>query len=234
MASAAQGDDRAAARRGLRDQVYDQVLDLILGGTLRSGERLGIDDLAGRLQVSPTPVREALAHLERTGLVTRTGFKGYRVAEPLTPEQVSELLDVRELLEVQAARWFARGLPTDLTELRAAHRRHIAAAAEVSERIQRHTADMRVFRAYFDADAAFHAVIHQGTGNRYLQQVVDDLGGHLHRMRETILHHNYDMSQAVAEHAAILSAAESGDPEAVVEAMQRHMSGIRRRSAVEE
>jgi DNA-binding GntR family transcriptional regulator len=75
-------------------------------------------------------------------------------------------------------------------------------------------------------------VIHRGSGNRFLQQVVEDLGGHLHRMRETILHHSYDMSQAVAEHAAILAAAQAGDRTAVVEAMQRHMAGIRRRSAV--
>ncbi|QDP98704.1 GntR family transcriptional regulator [Microlunatus elymi] len=219
------------ARRGLRDQVYDAVLDLIVRGSIGPGERLRIDGLAGSLKVSQTPVREALAHLERTGLVTREGFKGYRVAEPLTPAQAAELMDVREMLEVQAAQWYAAHLPDGVDDLRAAHARHVRTAAAVAERIQHQTVDMPAFREYFAADAAFHRVIYTGTRNHFLLQMAEDLGGHLHRMRETILHRSYDMGQAVAEHAAILAAAEDGDAGALVEAMRRHMAAIRDRSA---
>ena len=95
------GQDRID-RRGLRDQVYDRLLDMLLSNTMKPGERLGIETLAARLNVSPTPVREAMVQMERTGLVTRQGFKGYRVAAPLTEVQVIELMDAREMLEVQA------------------------------------------------------------------------------------------------------------------------------------
>lgn len=221
---------REVARRGLRDQVYDALLDLIVRGSVAPGERLRIDGLAASLRVSQTPVREALANLERTGLVIREGFKGYRVAEPLTPDQGAQLMDVREMIEVQATRWFATHLPHGVDDLRSAHARHVQAAAEVAERLRADTVDMPAFRQYFDADAAFHRVIYAGTGNHFLEQMADDLGGHLHRLRETVLHHTYDMSQAVAEHAAILQAAEAGDAEGMIAAMQQHMEGVRDRS----
>ncbi len=221
---------RETARRGLRDQVSDAVLDLILRGRVAAGGRLRIDGLAAELGVSQTPVREALAHLERTGLVIREGFKGYRVAEPLTAEQGAQLMDVREMIEMQATRWFAEHLPDRVQELRAAQARHEQMAAEVAERLSTDTVDMPAFRSYFEADAAFHRVIYAGAHNPFLEQVAIDLGGHLHRLRETVLHHTYDMSQAVCEHALILAAAETGDSERMVAAMRRHMDGVRARS----
>lgn len=221
---------REIARRGLRDQVYDAVLDLIVRGSVAPGERLRIDGLAADLRVSQTPVREALANLERTGLVTREGFKGYRVAEPLTDEQGAQLMGVREMIELQATRWYAAQLPGGVADLQTAHAGHVRAAAEVSELLGDGTVDMPAFRKYFEADAAFHRVIYAGSGNHFLMQMVEDLGGHLHRLRETVLHRTYDMSQAVAEHAAILAAAQEGDPDAMVAAMQQHMAGVRARS----
>lgn len=218
------------ARRGLRDQVSDAILDLIVHGGVAAGERLRIDGLAAELRVSQTPVREALAHLERTGLVTREGFKGYRVAEPLTPEQGAQLMDVREMIELQATRWFAEQLPHRVDDLRSAHARHQQRAAELADRLRADTVDMPAFREYFEADAAFHRVIYAGARNAFLEQLAADLGGHLHRLRETVLHHTYDMGPAVTEHAGILAAAEAGDPDLVVAAMRRHMDGVRSRS----
>src|SRR5690606_5880841 len=69
-------------RRGLRDRVYDLILEMLLEGDVEPGSRLSIDTLAKQLDVSPTPVREAMVQLERTGLVTREVLKGYRVAPP--------------------------------------------------------------------------------------------------------------------------------------------------------
>ncbi|SDT23174.1 GntR family transcriptional regulator [Microlunatus soli] len=224
------GGPREIARRGLRDQVYDALFDLIVQGSVAAGERLRIDGLAADLRVSQTPVREALANLERTGLVTREGFKGYRVAEPLTDQQGAELMDAREMIEIQATRWYAAQLPGGVDDLRAAHAGHVTAAAEVSELLRDGTVDMPAFRHYFDADAAFHRVIYVGSGNHFLMQMATDLGGHLHRLRETVLHRTYDMGQAVAEHAAVLKAAEAGDPDRMVAAMQQHMAGVRERS----
>src|SRR5699024_3648519 len=66
------------------------------------GERVSIDGLARRLNVSPTPVREALVGLERTGLVVREALRGYRVSPPLDREQLQELFIARETVETTA------------------------------------------------------------------------------------------------------------------------------------
>lgn len=222
--------DMGIQRRGLRDQVYDSVLDLLMSDQVVPGERLGIDSLAAQLKVSPTPVREALVHLERTGLVVREAAKGYRVSEPLGDEQMAELVDARAMLEVQATRWAVASLPDLLPELRRAHTKHEQATAEVLERLQVEPVDLRTYREYFDADAGFHRVIFRFAQNRYLEQMASDLGAHQHRMRQTIVDGEYDVAQALAEHAAILAAAEALDAPATIMAMQDHMAGLRSRS----
>ena len=86
-------------RRGLRDRVYDLVLDMLMSSSVEPGTRLSIDAIARDLNVSPTPVREALVQLERTGLVTRVAHKGYRVAPPIADGQLEALFEARLVLE---------------------------------------------------------------------------------------------------------------------------------------
>ena len=89
----------ALERRGLRDRVYELVLDTLMSPDIEPGARLSIDTVARDLHVSPTPVREALVLLERTGLVTREAHKGYRVSPPISDGQLEALFDARLVLE---------------------------------------------------------------------------------------------------------------------------------------
>src|SRR5437879_675475 len=72
-------------RQVLADSVYEAVKAMIMDHQIQPGERVGIDALARALQVSPTPVREALARLTADGLVTKRSLAGYRATELLTP-----------------------------------------------------------------------------------------------------------------------------------------------------
>ena len=92
-------------RAALRDEVYSTILDMLLGGVFQPEESLSIDGLARDLDVSPTPVREAMVEMEHTGLVERLARRGYRVAPPISTEQIRKLIDVRKLLELQAVDW---------------------------------------------------------------------------------------------------------------------------------
>ena len=92
------GLESTIERRGLRDHVYERILQLLLSGEAAPGARLSIDTIARQLNVSPTPVREAMVQLERTGLVTREALKGYRVAPPLGLAQLQELHQLVERL----------------------------------------------------------------------------------------------------------------------------------------
>jgi len=99
------------ARRLLRDVTYDRLLEAILDGDFAPGERLYDDELAHWLQVSKTPVKEAVARLADQGLVEIRANKYTRVAE-VSPD---DLVDVLELLGALLAAAL-RGLPADSRE----------------------------------------------------------------------------------------------------------------------
>lgn len=88
-------------KQPIADRVYSQLKTMILYHKLSPGQRLQDRDLAGMLDVSRTPVREALSRLERDGLVVKRNGKGHFVRR-IDPEEVAHLYDVRELLETQA------------------------------------------------------------------------------------------------------------------------------------
>src|ERR1700710_2520004 len=90
---------KAAPRQGLADHVYDELIESLVDGRVGAGSALNIDALAREMEGSQTPIREALARLEATGLVRRTALKGYRVAPILSTEELVELMDARLVLE---------------------------------------------------------------------------------------------------------------------------------------
>ncbi|MBA4863035.1 GntR family transcriptional regulator [Streptomyces sp. PSKA54] len=222
-------------RRALRDGVYDAILEKLLDGSTPPGSSLGIDPLARELGVSPTPVREALVQLEHTGLVSRVALKGYRVAQPLSPRQMAELIDTRSILEVAAAERAAVHAVDLVPELRAAHAQHVLSAHRVRKLRGEggHPTGFADLREYFAADWEFHLTIIRAADNRFLLQLAESLGAHVHRLRQTVDHGTMDVDQAVEEHAEILAAFESGDPRRPVEAMRRHLSALAGRATAE-
>lgn len=217
-------------RRGLRDRVYDRILEMLLEGEVEPGARLSIDTLARQLDVSPTPVREAMVQLERTGLVTREALRGYRVAPPLEGDQLAELFDARLMLEVEAARLAARHVDALLPPLREALEHHARESERIVERLDRGGVPLSLTRAYFDSDLEFHRAIFAASGNRYIQEMYDSLGALTHRMRQAIIRGPRDVHEAAIEHRAIVDAFASGDAAAAVDAMRRHIESVRARS----
>jgi len=217
-------------RRGLRDHVYERILQLLLSGEVAPGARLSIDTIARQLHVSPTPVREAMVQLERTGLVTREALKGYRVAPPLRPSQLAELFDARLMLESTAARLATPATASMLDELRAAQAHHRETGERVIAAMSEGQSDVALTTAYFASDAAFHRVVFDHCGNHYLTEMSETLGAQLHRMRQAALHGVTDVREAIAEHAAIVDAFAGDDARAPEQAMRRHIELVRSRS----
>ncbi|MEV0774168.1 GntR family transcriptional regulator [Streptomyces sp. NPDC050433] len=227
----AAGRKPVVPRRALRDGVYDAILERLLDGSTPPGSSLGIDSLARELEVSPTPVREALVQLEHTGLISRVALKGYRVAPPLGPDQLAELFDMRTILETAAVERALHQADDLVPELRAAHAQHVLCAHRVRKLRGAHDgptgfADLR---EYFAADWEFHLTIIRASGNRFLLKTAESLSAHVHRLRQTVDHGVSDIEQAVGEHAAILAAFESGDPERPLVAMRDHLTAVARR-----
>lgn len=218
-------------RQVLRDDVCETLLEMILEEELKPGTSLSIDRLAKELGISPTPMREALAYLEHTGLVARAALKGYKVASRLSPGEMAELVDARTIIELAAVERAAEHSSELLPRLRQAHEEHRAAADEVA-RASREGAvpSAGKMREYFNADWAFHLVLVDGSGNAFLRQMLHGLGAHLHRMVQSAGRGVLDADVALKEHGEVLAAVEAGDSSAAVEAMRQHLAGARKRA----
>lgn len=230
------GSRELRARKGLRDDVYDAVLEMLLNGRLAPGETLAIDVVARDLGVSPSPVREAFVQLEHTGLVMRTPRKSYTVSPPLTASQVSELLDARALIEVEATR---RAVPLSqpaLESLRLAFAMQEQVGKRVDDRAVKDSAtlDWVAVRQFYEDDWRFHLVIINNCGNHYLLEFATFLSPHVQRMRQ-IFHRGLtdvltDVRQALSEHEEILRAVVSGDVRLAAKCMSDHLKAVRARS----
>ena len=93
---------RNASNKSLGQVAYDQLHEFIETGVLRPGDRISVNGLAERLQLSRTPVREAIAWLETDGLIVHEPYLG-RVVASLDRQMVTELYDIRLVLETTAA-----------------------------------------------------------------------------------------------------------------------------------
>jgi DNA-binding GntR family transcriptional regulator len=216
-------------RRGLRDHVYDRVLYMLLGTNIAPGTRLSIDAIARDLDVSPTPVREALVQMERTGLVTRVANKGYRVAPPLADDRLEALFDARIVLECGAIALAAADSPRLVPLLESALDAQIAMTVAIRAAADAGSIPVELLREYFTVDWRFHQLIFEATHNPFLIDMSDSIATRVHRMRQTVQTGVSDADDAVLEHRAVLDAFALG-PDAAAAAMRSHIEKVRERS----
>jgi DNA-binding GntR family transcriptional regulator len=142
------------------DLAYERIRGYVLGGEVPPGARLGQVELAERLGISRTPVREALRRLAGEGLVDFHSNRGFRVAD-LGLDAVLRRLEVRAILEPGIAALAAeRRTGQDLELMREA----IADEAEASDGIKAH-----------DASRRFHIALARASGNEELVRVIETL-----------------------------------------------------------
>lgn len=103
------------SERRLFDQVYNRLRSAIVTGQFEPGARLVERDLTAKLQVSRTPIREALTHLERDGLVVCAPHRSYHVRKPFL-EEARQAYEVRRALEGLAAELAATRATRDETQ----------------------------------------------------------------------------------------------------------------------
>jgi GntR family transcriptional regulator of vanillate catabolism len=148
-------------------RVLVQLRDLILKGEFAPGERLAEIPLAERLGVSRTPIRVALATLEREGLVEPSASGGY-VMRRFTPKEIRDAIDVRGHLEGMAARLLAeQGMPAALSE-------SLHACLEEGDRaVSGPEMGYENYAAYAAMNDRFHALIVDGCGNVALRHAIE-------------------------------------------------------------
>ncbi|MEV6033511.1 GntR family transcriptional regulator [Nonomuraea sp. NPDC052116] len=208
-------------RSTLGDDVYDVLRARILEHSMRPDDRVNIDALARELEVSQTPIREALARLESDGLVRKRPLVGYTVTPLLTRAEFNHLFEMRLLLECATARWAAE---------RATSAQRESIIAEAATSIAQEPDDPEGWRwhaAFTAHDARFHDLIAEASGNPLLRDGLERLHVHLH------LHRRYfpytHAGTTIEEHQRIAAAIGAGDPDAAEAATRGHLSAARER-----
>ena len=216
-------------RQVLRAEVEELILQRLLESRWAPGARLSIDGLARDLEVSPTPVREAMVSLERSGLVEYVALRGYVVAPPLDAEHMSELLEARKVVESAALGRAFRDRDALLADLEEAHRVHAGILARIDAA---DPGDYTLLTEHFRADWAFHQVFFAHAGNRYLHSMVENLSTYTHRMRQTWSGgpETFDGHTAHREHGLILEKVLQHNHDGALRALSDHLDGVLSRS----
>ncbi|MFD9736572.1 GntR family transcriptional regulator [Umezawaea sp. NPDC059074] len=197
------------------DLVVDALKVAILDGSLPPGHPLSERDLAARMGVSKTPVREALKLLRSTGLVELGAYQQVTVRR-VDSALVSELYHARLVIEPHAVGLAAHGRGrTPLPEARTALEEAVVAAS----------ADDLATASL--ANRRFHRLLYAECGNRFLVDQLDQLRD-LTALAATVgwRQGRTDREEA-AEHAAILAAFEQGDEELATDLMRAHIATAR-------
>lgn len=195
----------------LRDVVFNTLRQAILRGELKPGERLMEIQLANKLGVSRTPIREAIRKLELEGLVLMIPRRGAEVAE-ITEQNLRDVLEVREALEELSVKLACEHATQAQIE-------EMKQAAQVFKESLSGDDVTRIA----EADVAFHDAINMATDNQKLIQILNNLREQMYRYRMEYLKDRQSHSVLVREHEEILNALCARDAEKALNVTITHI-----------
>jgi DNA-binding GntR family transcriptional regulator len=205
--------------KGLAEDAYEAVFNKLMTLDIAPGARITVDGLVRELEVSHTPIREALGRLEGEGLVVKTHLVGYSAAPQITRRRFDELYDFRLLLEPEAARRAALRISE---ENMAKLRKTAASMGTLSNSRQRQS-----YSGFARLDAHFHDQIMEIAGNSLIRDTLAHLHTHFHIFR--LMYHARITEEALGEHETLLTAFSAGDEVGAERAMRAHIERSRGR-----
>lgn len=197
----------------LRDRVYARLREAVAEMDIYQASadlRLDERSMAEQLNVSRTPLREALTRLENEGLIEIRARKGVFVVRK-TLGEILDMIVAWAALESMAARLATESASdADLKDLRKHAMRHSesSALADLSE--------------YSDANIRFHQMILDMSGCALLSDMADGLFVHMHAVRRRALEENDRATRSVVDHAAIIEALEARDADLAARLVREH------------
>lgn len=224
-------------RSVLSDETYKMVKAMVFSHEIAPGQKVNIDALSLRLEVSQTPIREALARLESDGLIAKEPLKGYSATNLLTVKEFDDLFKFRLLIEPWAAEQAAKHID-------AMGKAQLRAEMQIANDALKFDNDGKI-EALTEHDARFHSLITKMSGNESLHQAFERTHCHLHLFRLYVanqknlveaqvrtqfvqdLFEKYYQSGsgqlAIKQHKLISKAIVLGDPKAAKHAMHNHI-----------
>ncbi|MES3001956.1 MAG: GntR family transcriptional regulator [Pseudomonadota bacterium] len=196
----------------MHDEVAAQLRGRIFAGELMPGTFLDEVLLAGQMEISRTPLREALKVLTAEGLVRHEPRRGCFVNE-VTEQDLDQIFPVIALLEGECAREAATNASdADIEALQSLH-----------DKLQKHAKAKRI-NDYYAVNFAIHEAIITLADNRWLAQVIGDLRKMVKLARLQQLHAPGRLDQSLSEHLAVFAALKARDPAGAEAAMRTHLT----------
>lgn len=211
--------DTMITKVSFKQQVYDYLKDAIVRGKLAVGTVYSEQMIADELQVSRTPVREAIQLLKHENLVEIYSNRGFGVKKISTAD-IEEIIEARIAVEGFGIRKLARECQSDM-------------AADVLDRMAACIEETKKAAAlgqqyeFTTADVAFHQIVVSFTKNPYLLKIADMIRAKQEQATVHSLHDADRMAKAMREHERILQCIRVGDEEAAIRAFEEHMEVTR-------
>ncbi|WP_432093404.1 GntR family transcriptional regulator [Streptomyces sp. bgisy100] len=201
---------RLPVAKSKAELVYDNLHTAIVGGALRPGERINMDELARNLGVSKIPIREAVKRLQSEGLVVSRVHSGVMVAE----------IDQKEIHGVFLAREAIEGLVGRLAVDNVSAK--LLADLQRVQRSMRKQLDKGEVESLPELNADFHRILAEASGYRILVELTEQLLLTVRRYRLVSPTDEQAWWTVVDEHDAIIEALRGSDAEGVAEAVRAH------------
>lgn len=198
--------------RTVKEQLVDHLRDDIVRGTFEPGERLRLEEIASRFDVSTMPVREALRELESEGLATIYPHRGAIVTE-LTAEDLQDIYDIRATLEAMAARL-------------AVPRMNASTLDELAHIVDQMDAQLGHIASLVKLNHQFHSTLYAQSGRRHLCELNQALRYRTQHYLHAYMDDLGSMALAQGEHRAILEACRQGDAERAAAHVGEHVTAV--------
>jgi DNA-binding GntR family transcriptional regulator len=209
-----------ASAPSLPEVVYRNLRDAILNGAFTPGQMLRQEEVASRLGVSRSPLREALPRLEVEGIVVLHPRRGYAVAS-LDLQEIVEAFDLRALLETELARRsIARRTDAEIARVYAISGEMAALADDADQADRSH---------WFELNTQFHNALLSPAGCKHHMRALENSRGLIEAYIRTEVRLTGDLRQAQEEHAQLAQAFVLGDADRFVDLTREHSMHTRDR-----
>lgn len=210
-----------ASNPSLPEFVYSELRKAILNGVFAPGQMLRQEEVATKMGVSRSPLREALPRLEAEGIVVLHPRRGYAVAE-LRPDQINEVFELRVLLESQIAQVAVK----KRTEADIAR---VYGIANQMRQIGESAKDEQALALWFDLNLSFHDALLTPAQMPHYMRSLATARGVIEAYIRTEVRLTGDLREAQEEHGQLAQAFVNGDSETFLGLIRTHSMHTRDR-----
>ena len=198
-------------RKSIQTLVYEELKRNIMSMKLEPGQTMSTQEIATKLNVSRTPVREAFLRLQSEGLVEMIPQRETMVSQ-ISLKRVEQEKFIRECLEMGVIRKFMDKSGCEVEEN----------MAELIQ-LQKKCGEEKDFVGFLEADDQFHKVLFDVTGQEMAWETIASRNGHYNRLRILYVQRDTAMQESIEQHHKIATLLESGSREEAARALSSHV-----------